>query len=819
MNIGMEKPGMFLAAVMAAALVCPRANAQVPEDLPTFTVTTYDSNRVAPGYVFLAVAVPLANHAYYALMVDNQGKPFWYKKLRDEAYDFKMLPNGHLHYAEFLRPHSWTGGGDSIHEILDDNYNWKETIAPGNGYVAESHEFKMLPNGHVLLQAYYRSQFDMSGIVEGGYPNALISGTAIQELDAHRNVVWQWRTWDHFTLEQYLPSMNPATLKQAVINAFHLNTLEVDTDGNLLVSNYSVDVWKINRQTGAVMWRLGGPANEFSFADVDAAEAVRHFVCHDVKRLENGNLLLYTNGDRAGTRTSKVYEYRLDEVNKVARLVWQFTPATPIYAWHRGSVQRLANGNTFIGWGGVTGAQGAACTEVTPEGKVVFEMKFDDPTLESYRAYRFEYPPASRAMRVPVFEVATGNQYTFGNTGVGLNVQSGGGGYNTVTVSREPYAPVDPLFPGPAPRVLPVRVHLTENNVLELQAEVEFDSASFRINDPANTTVYYRPRAGQGLFLPQMTGFNPVTKKLLVNMSLASQAGELGEFIFGYPDVAPVAHAPILNAVENYRGLQPYGVIAPLKAGPGLKYPVNQEVPVFLSWSPLGFADWYQVQISTQPDFTNPVVNVGYQTNAFYLWEKMATATTYHYRVRAWNSAGSGPWVSGSFETVPPAIQVTAPSAEGVLVRGLPFFIQWQDNINEEVQIELYQGGAPVRTLSTNAPSNGAFKWNVAADMAPGSDYSIRISSATNSALFTTSQPFGVIDTPMLDSSQVTRLPDGKVQLTLSVPGATRVTVMVSTDLATWQTLQAVPLPHGSGVFTDSTAGSSDRRFYRLRVP
>ena len=104
--------------------------------------------------------------------------------------------------------------------------------------------------------------------------------------------------------------------------------------------------------------------------------------------------------------------------------------------------------------------------------------------------------------------------------------------------------------------------------------------------DPANLTVYYRAQTGQGVFLPQTTAYNPVTHALVVTMAMSSPYDDLGEFIFCYPDVADVAYPPILAAVENYRGVQPYEVVGPLPASPGTNYPVNQELPVCLAWSP-----------------------------------------------------------------------------------------------------------------------------------------------------------------------------------------------------------------------------------------
>jgi hypothetical protein len=347
--IKMTRVGLFGTTVAAfLGLASNYANAQLPPDFPGLTVTTCNTNAVGDGYIFLEVTDNSTNGGYYVMMLKNDGTPFWYQSVTNYTYDFKPLPNGYLHYADIYHTHSWTGGGDCTHQILDESYNPEETITARNGYVADSHDFQLLPNGHVLLEGYYLTQMDVSKYVVGGYPNALVAGAIIQELDADRNVVFQWRSWDHFTIPTYFPPTaftNPAA-KNPVIDAMHINTVVMDTDGNLLVSNFGMDVWKINRQTGQMMWRLGGPANQFSFVGVNPQQALASFSGHTLSRLDNGDIMIYCNADQLATRSSKVYEYKLDETNKIATLVWSYAPPTNYYAWHYGSAQRLPNSNT-----------------------------------------------------------------------------------------------------------------------------------------------------------------------------------------------------------------------------------------------------------------------------------------------------------------------------------------------------------------------------------------------------------------------------------------------------------------------------------------
>ncbi len=55
-----------------------------------------------------------------------------------------------------------------------------------------------------------------------------------------------------------------------------------------------------------------------------------------------------------------------------------------------GSVERLSDGNTFIGWGAST----LAATEVRSDGSTAFEIQFPD-TVFSYRALKFSLNAAT----------------------------------------------------------------------------------------------------------------------------------------------------------------------------------------------------------------------------------------------------------------------------------------------------------------------------------------------------------------------------------------------------------------------------------------
>jgi len=790
-----------------------KATAQLPADFPALTVTTNYAPGVANGYVFLTDSYKAAKYGYYVMMLTNDGTVFWYKSLTNAAFDFKELPNGYLHYAQQYRALSFGGGAYVTHEILDENFNDVESIRAGNGYNAECHDFQMLPNGHVLLTGYYLTQVDMSKIVTNGNPAALVTGALLQELDAQRNVVFQWRSWDHYPF-----TSNWVNSSAAVISAFHVNCIEEDTDGNLLISTPQW-VKKISRQTGNIMWHLGGTENQFTFVGVSQQEGTNDFAGHGINRLPNGHVLIYNNSTFGPGATSTVHEYALDETNKIATHVWTYTPSPAVAGPSQGNARRLSNGNTFIGWGGTSGAGLPACTEVSGTN-VVFQMGFTNSQTTSYRAYRSPFPSASQANSGSLIELATGNSYSFGITGVSIDVLSGGGGYNRVTVTNEPYAPIYPLFQDKAPRTLPIRVTLSETGIDSMNVNVNFNVASFGVTDPMNTTVYYRSTTGQGVFAPQPTSYNPVTGILSVNnLNLTAQGGDFGEFIFCYPDLPDLAIPPLLAQVQSYLGIQPADVLAPPLANSNVTYSVNQQRPILLSWSPAGIAAYYEFQVSTNQDFSNPVLEVPYQTDAFYVWSNATANTTYNYKVRTWNDAGPSDWATGSFQTSAPFITVTAPNGGEMWRRGLKYFVQWQGNIGEAVNIDLYKSGAYLTGIATNAPSTGAYQWQVGLGLVPDNDYTIRISSSTNSALFSASAAPFSIDIPYINPSSLATLPGGQFSFNLVAPNAAQVTVYGSTNLVNWQILQVLPVTNSTATFMDAAASNSPSRFYRFSAP
>ena len=71
-----------------------------------------------------------------------------------------------------------------------------------------------------------------------------------------------------------------------MINWTHGNALDLARDGNLLLSFRNLsEVAKVNTVTGAVMWRMGGAHNEFTFENMTVPPFARQ---HGVRATGDG---------------------------------------------------------------------------------------------------------------------------------------------------------------------------------------------------------------------------------------------------------------------------------------------------------------------------------------------------------------------------------------------------------------------------------------------------------------------------------------------------------------------------------------------------
>ena len=642
-----------------------------------------------------------------------------YKQLPEAANLFKMEPNGELSY-------NFKGDGRRI--IMDTSLTAIDTLQCGNGYGTDGHDCLLLPNGHAILFANDPEPVDMSQIVPGGSPDAMVTGLVVQELDASKNVIFQWRTWD------YLPITDSYfDLTQQSVDLIHGNALAVDLDGNILVSmRHLSSIVKINRQTGDVIWILGGKQNQFTFIDEHAANAPTYFSYqHNVSVLPNGDVTLFDNGNQRSPSYSRGVEYKLDVQNKTATLVWEYRHTPDIITNAMGSVERLPNGNTIIGWGQLApGATTPIFTEVHPDNSTALEL-FLPAGQFSYRSYNYQWVSQKPSASVGL-EILLGNTYIFNNstdtTGIKITFHSlVAVEYAAAIVTSYSYAPVNPAFKTEAPLMLSNYFNIASAGFSSYTGQVQVTLRNYpAVTNPKQTIVYARS-SGDSSFVPLPTSYDSTTNTLTFTTST------VGDFAFGIPQTTDTVYAP-----------------APIS--PKDSAIVNQNTSVKLDWGTRGIVQTYHLQVSTNASFSNLVVDNSSLRSTSLTMGSVGKNTTYYWRVNNTNAAGTSDWSNTvSFSTAAPFIRVISPNGGEQIHAGSAYVVRWASNISDTLNIELMNGNNPVLVIGDSVVSGtNAFQWQVPSTVQPGSNYKVMITSRSNTSLS------GVSSSPFTLSSGVT---------------------------------------------------------------
>ena len=347
-------------------------SSDLPAHLPICTVTTsgnaYDAN-------LLTSIGEYTYHDWYPAVVNQNGEYEYFNFHDNYRMYFGVDDNAGL----FADCNPLING----YEIFDTTMTLIDTVEALN-YPVDEHEIQFLDNGHTLLLARQYQEMDLSGIVDGGQEDATVVGTVIQELDESGQLFFQWRSLDDTSTVQITDAGDDIDLTTADVDYVHANSIEVDLDGNLILScRHLNQIFKINKTTGHVMWKFGGRSSDFQCDDPIPLSGQ-----HDARILPNGNMTIFDNGSFVQYGYGRAVEYAFDMENMQVHLVWSYGDDQKYRSDGRGSCRRLPNGNTLIGWGSISGETPSA-TEVDADGLVVRQFKFHPLENSVYAVYTY----------------------------------------------------------------------------------------------------------------------------------------------------------------------------------------------------------------------------------------------------------------------------------------------------------------------------------------------------------------------------------------------------------------------------------------------
>ena len=349
---------------------------------PVLEVTT-QARDTAPGYVFCAPkngpgeAGPGQDGC---LILDDAGQPVWFRPVGREAMDAMDFKLQSYRGREVL---TWwegehTGFGQGEYVIVDGSYREVARVRAGNGYDGDHHEFLISPQDTALFTIYHKVPMDLSSV--GGPTDGTVLDGIVQEVDIETGeVLFEWHSLEHVALEESY--YRPKEDQEGSFDYFHINSIDVfDADHLLISSRTTWTVYKIDRKSGKVIWRLGGKNSDF-----EMGPGARTTYQHDARRHPDGTLTVFDNRNEYEDEQSRAIVLKFDEEAMAAKLVHEYTHPNKVLSATQGNVQVLENGNVFVGWGSEP-----VLSELSSDGELLFSASFPAES-ESYRAFRFPW--------------------------------------------------------------------------------------------------------------------------------------------------------------------------------------------------------------------------------------------------------------------------------------------------------------------------------------------------------------------------------------------------------------------------------------------
>jgi hypothetical protein len=335
----------------------------------------------APGLVFLSAKQKKDQKQNGPMIVDNAGRLVWFQPLPgiDAATDFRAQTYQGKPVLTYWQGTSRQGIGTGRLVILDQTYRPIRTIRIANGFRPDLHEFVITPRGTALFVTYPIVAADLTEF--GGSRQGRLVDSVIQEVDiATGLVVFEWHSYGKISVRESFT--RPVPSPNVPWDYAHTNAVEVGPNGDLVMSARNTwTVYEIDRETGAIHWRLGGKRSSFKLGPG------AHFAWqHDARWRSDGALTLFDNSAFPPVRKhSRALALRLDEKAHTATLLSARQHPRGLLAATQGSVQELPGGDFLVGWGSQR-----YFTEFNAAGRVLWDARLS-VGYETYRAYRMPW--------------------------------------------------------------------------------------------------------------------------------------------------------------------------------------------------------------------------------------------------------------------------------------------------------------------------------------------------------------------------------------------------------------------------------------------
>jgi hypothetical protein len=352
-----------------------------------------------------------------ALIMDRAGDPVWFRPL-DSRYiqntDFRVqyykgepvltMWQGTISGTQSADPNLPVGDPEpgAYFQIINQNYKVIKKLTAQEGYTADVHEFTITKRNTALFTAVKQVPADLTPY--GGPSDGYFDNYSIQEVDlVTGKLLFFWSVLAHIDPADSMVPASSATSTNNIWDCFHVNSVEEGPNNTLLISMRNMwAIYNIDKETGNIIWQLGGKQSDFRF-DPNATFSWQH----DARHRPGNRISLFDDAccgseDSPPEGPARGLILQLNFKNMTAKVDRTYYHDPNLIVQTQGNVQKLSNGNQFIGWGQepyLSEFANAGNTEKDPSLNFLYDMQFPNQNI-SYRAFKNRwiglpcYPPS-----------------------------------------------------------------------------------------------------------------------------------------------------------------------------------------------------------------------------------------------------------------------------------------------------------------------------------------------------------------------------------------------------------------------------------------
>ena len=324
----------------------------LPDSFPTVNVLT-KTDQVSPGLLLVTLG------GRFIAVIDNNGVPRFHREYPETMRNFRRHANGPVIGGTRVRysisREKYAMGTTHLLDEDFDRIGTVRAVSPLTG--TDGHDFLVIDGldssapheRNFLVMSYDRNVHDFRPY--GGSATQSTRDSVFQEVTPGGVGKFLWNSWDH---REVMNLGTDCTVDPNYLNDYaHLNSLQV-TGGDIVASfQRCSQVLRIDGQTGAVEWKLGGtaPPADSTTEYLEIVDDPEGEFCgqHHATLTASGSLVLFDNGVQClGGRKgrpprTRVVEYDIASATQAAWVRHFRLPEEHGYSDVRGGVTVLGD--------------------------------------------------------------------------------------------------------------------------------------------------------------------------------------------------------------------------------------------------------------------------------------------------------------------------------------------------------------------------------------------------------------------------------------------------------------------------------------------